>query len=83
MGEIYLAIYVDKKNSLGNKNPAVDYSALTQRFLFVTLYTLIVFPDYTSPYRRVFISSNCSSRPVFINILAAALSPFAIKTNWR
>ena len=83
MGEIYLTIYVDKKNPLGNKNPAVDYPALTQRLLFVTLYTLIVFSDYTSPYKRVFASSNCSSRPIFINILAAALSPFAVEINWR
>ena len=83
MGEIYLIIYIDKKNPLKNKNPAVDYSALTQRFLFVTLYTLIVFPDYTSPYKRVFASSNYSSKPISINILAAALSPFAIKINWR
>ena len=83
MGEIYLIIYIDKENPLGNKNPAVDYSALTQRLLFVTLYTLIVFPDYTLSYKRVFASSNCSSRPVSINILAAALSPFVIKINWR
>ena len=83
MGEIYLTIYVDKENPLGNKNPAVDSPALTQRLLFVALYTLIVFPDYILPYKRVFTSSNYSSKPVSINILAAALSPFAVKTNWR
>ena len=81
MGEIYLTIYIDKENFLGNKNYVVDYPALTQRLLFVTLYILIVFSDYTLPYKRVFASSNCSSRFIFINILAAALSFFAIKIN--
>ena len=81
MGEIYLTIYIDKENPLKNKNPVVDYFTLTQRFLFVALYTLIIFPDYTSPYKKVFASSNYSSRLIFINILAAALSPFVIKIN--
>ena len=83
MGEICLPIYIDTENPLGNKNLTVDYFTLSQRLLFVALYTLKVFPDYTLPYRRVFASSNCSSRPISINILAVILNSFAVDTSWR